>query len=75
MLEEIVATVARKTGLSTEQAQVAVQEVVAFLKQRLPAPLAGQLDMLTAGTSPSAGGTGLAGGAESLLGNMFGNKG
>ncbi len=38
-----------KTGISTEQARTAVTTVVGFLKGKLPAPLAGQIDGLLAG--------------------------
>ena len=76
MLDELVAEVAQKTGLSPEQAQAAVQAVVGFLKERLPAPIASHLDLLTgtAASATAAGGTGLVAEAESMLGGMFGPK-
>lgn len=38
--------VAEKAGISEEQAKMAVNTVVSFLKERLPEPIAGQLDMV-----------------------------
>lgn len=48
-MDELVKLVAEKTGISTEQARTAVTTVVGFLKGKLPAPLAGQIDGLLAG--------------------------
>lgn len=57
-MEEIVKLVCEKTGLSKENATVAVETVVGYLKAKLPAPLAGQIDSLLAGGAPSLGGAG-----------------
>ena len=43
-MEELVALVVKKTGLPKEQAAVAVLTVVNFLKSKLPAPIAAQVD-------------------------------
>ena len=43
-MDELVRQVAERTGISEEQARGAVETVVGFLKDRLPAPIAGQLD-------------------------------
>jgi hypothetical protein len=59
-MEELVKQVAAKTGISEEQARGAVTTVLGFLKDRLPAPIAGQLDNVVA--------TG--GGAAATLGDM-----
>jgi hypothetical protein len=45
-MDELVKLVAAKTGLSEEMAATAVQTVLDFLKQRLPAPIAERLDDL-----------------------------
>jgi hypothetical protein len=67
-MDELVKLVAQKTGISQDQARTAVQTVVDFLKQRLPAPVAAQVDGVLSGKGPDLGG--LAGG----LGGMFGKK-
>lgn len=43
-MEEIVALVSQKTGLNKEQSQMAVNLVLDFVKKKLPAPVAAQLD-------------------------------
>jgi nucleoid DNA-binding protein len=52
-MKELINIIVQKTGISQENAQQAVQVMLGFLKTKLPAPLAGQLDsFLSAGTSP-----------------------
>jgi ribosomal protein L31E len=63
-MDEIINLVVQKTGISRDQAKTAVETVVNFLKQKLPAPLAGQIDSLLN-----------SGGAQDMLkglGNMLG---
>ena len=48
-MEELIQLVAQKTGLSEEMAEVAVDTVVDFLKDKLPGPAAAQLDALLEG--------------------------
>ncbi len=43
-MDMLVNLVAQKTGLSQDMAKVAVTTVIDFLKQRLPAPIAAQID-------------------------------
>ena len=74
-MEELVRQVVERTGISEAQARTAVETVVGFLKERLPAPIAGQVD----GALGAAGGAigGLAGQAGDMLGGlggMFGGK-
>lgn len=47
-MNELIKNVAGKTGISEDQAQQAVSAVVAFLKEKLPAPVSAQLDSLLA---------------------------
>ena len=49
-MDEIVKLVVAKTGISEEQARGAVTTVINFLKQKLPAPIAGQIDGVLAGS-------------------------
>lgn len=48
-MDELVKLVVEKTGIPEAQAKIAVQTVIGFLKEKLPAPLAGQLDALLSG--------------------------
>ncbi len=66
-MDELVKAVADKTGLPEAQAKKAADAVLEFLKEKLPAPIAGQLDNLL--ENP-----GIADQASELLGNLFGNK-
>jgi hypothetical protein len=63
-MDELVNLVAKKTGLSEEMAQVAVNTVVDYLKDKLPGPAGAQLDALLKGGDASD----LLGGLGSLLG-------
>jgi uncharacterized protein (DUF2267 family) len=49
-MEEIVKLVAERAGISEEAARKAVEIVVSVLKERLPAPLAGQIDAALSGS-------------------------
>jgi uncharacterized protein (DUF2267 family) len=70
-MDELVKLVAQKTGLSEDKAKVAVETVLGSVKDRLPAPVAGQIDSILGGEE---GAPGLGGVAQSL-GGMFGKKG
>jgi uncharacterized protein (DUF2267 family) len=45
-MNELTKKLADRVGISEDQAQKAVDVVVAFLKERLPGPISGQLDSL-----------------------------
>ncbi len=45
-MEELVKLVSQKTGIPEAQARTAVETVINWLKAKLPAPVAGQLDTL-----------------------------
>ena len=62
-MDELVKLVQQKTGISEEQARTAVTTVISFLKERLPAPIAGQVEGLL--NNPGAAGA---------LGGLFGGK-
>ncbi len=62
-MDELVKLVSQKTGISEDQARQAVTVVVNFLKERLPAPLAGQIDNVI--NNPGVAGA---------LGGLFGGK-
>lgn len=48
-MEELINLVTQKTGLAPDKARAAVDTVLGFLKTRLPAPLASQLDGVLSG--------------------------
>jgi len=51
MNEQVINMIVKKTGISQENAQKAVLVVFDFLKTKLPAPIAGQVDsFLNTGT-------------------------
>lgn len=71
-MNELITQVSQKTGLTTEQATAVVQTVIAFLKGKLPSPIAGQIDSLLSG-----GTTGLDAAkvnVTSAIGSVFGKK-
>ncbi len=60
-MEELVKLVSQRAGISEGQAKAAVETVVGFLKDKLPAPIAGQIDGLLSGKSPGDLAQGLGG--------------
>ena len=70
-MDELIKRITEKTGISEDQARSAVNMVAGFLKERLPGPLAGQVDNVL------SGGGGMAdklGDAASKVGNIFGGS-
>ncbi|HYD94660.1 MAG TPA: hypothetical protein VEC01_04990 [Noviherbaspirillum sp.] len=74
-MNEIIQRVIEKTGLPEDKAASAVEAAVGFIKERLPGPVASQLDSVVGGggTGDSGGASGM-GGIASGIGGMFGNK-
>lgn len=66
-MDELIAFVVKKTGLPKEQAKMAVDTDLTFIKQKLPALLAAQVD-------PVLGGSGYLGAAADMPGGLFGRK-
>lgn len=64
-MDDLVKMISEKAGISEEQAQKAAEAAVEFLKERAPAPIAGQIDNLLEGG---------AGGLGGIVGGLFGNK-
>lgn len=64
-MNELVQQVTQRTGLSEDKAQMAVDTVVNFLKQRLPGPLSSQIDSALGGGS---------GGISGAIGDVLGKK-
>jgi nucleoid DNA-binding protein len=65
-MNEIVHLVAQKTGLSEEKAQQATEVVINYLKDKLPGPLASQLNQFTGSAASTEGG--------GVLDRIFGEK-
>jgi nucleoid DNA-binding protein len=68
-MDELVQLVAEKAGVSEDQARQAVDTVVEYLKEKLPEPIAGQVDKVLSGS----GDVDVQGLAQSL-GGMLGKK-
>ena len=77
MMDELLNRVSEKTGLGPDQSKAAVESVLGFLKEKLPAPLAASLDSLVGGgaTSAESGVGGMARRVSAALGNVLGPKG
>jgi hypothetical protein len=67
-MDELVKLVSQKTGIPEDTARTAVQTVVGYLKQKLPAPIAAQIDTVLAGGGPGLGD------AAKGLGGMLGKR-
>ena len=62
-MDEIVKLVSQKTGLNKDMSGQAVKVVLDYLKKKLPAPVAAQVDMVLK-----------SGSAADALGGLFGTK-
>jgi uncharacterized protein (DUF2267 family) len=65
-MDELVKLVSQKAGIPEAQARQAVETVLGFLKEKLPAPVAGQLDAALKGDMSGLGD--MAGGLGGFLG-------
>ena len=48
-MDELIKKVAERTGLGEDKARTAVDTVIGFLKEKLPAPIGGQIDNVVGG--------------------------
>ncbi|HNS37552.1 MAG TPA: hypothetical protein PKH92_07135 [Anaerolineaceae bacterium] len=64
-MEELVKLVSKKTGLSADMSKVAIETVLGFLKKKLPAPIAAQVDAVLKGDAAGVAGT---------IGSLLGGK-
>jgi uncharacterized protein (DUF2267 family) len=62
-MDELIKLVSSRVGISETQAEEAVEMVLGFLKEKLPAPVAGQLDAALEGDLGDVAG---------MLGGLFG---
>jgi hypothetical protein len=70
---EVAGLVAKKVGIPADKAQLAVDVVVNFLKQKLPPTIAGEVDAVLSGNVDLSDGIGLDD-AAGLLGGLLGGK-
>ena len=71
MQQTLIDQIVQRVGVSPEKAQVAVEVVVGYLKERLPGPASALLDNAVSGEAAKAG---LLGQAAQQLGGLFGKS-
>lgn len=69
-MDELIKLVSDKVGISEDMAKQAVEVVIGYLKDKLPAPIAGQIDGVLGG----AGGAKDLGGITKGLGGLLGKN-
>ena len=69
-MDELVKRITEKTGISEDQARTAITTVTGFLKEKLPAPIAGQIDSVVSGAGGAVADK--IGDVASKVGGMFG---
>jgi hypothetical protein len=78
-MDELIKQVSTRSGISESQARTAIETVVGFIKERLPSPIAGQVDNVLNSQAGAIGSgidsvTDRAGDLMGGLGGMFGKK-
>ena len=73
-MDELVKLVMEKTNMPEAQARQAVETVIDFLKQKLPAPIAGQLDGVLKNDAVMGQAGGVLDKGVSALGGLLGKK-
>jgi hypothetical protein len=76
-MDELINLVSEKTGIPHDTAKQAVDVVIGFLKQRLPAPVGSQIDKVLAMQVPGGVANqvqGATGEPSGILGHLFGKK-
>jgi hypothetical protein len=67
-MDELIKLVSQKTGISEEMSRMAVEVVLGYLKEKLPTPVAGQIDTVLSGAGTATNIGDLAKGLGGLLG-------
>ena len=67
-MDELIKLVSKKANISADQAKQAVDSVLAFLKDKLPAPVLDQIKAALSGKQVDAGAV------SNALGGLFGGK-
>ena len=73
-MNQVVQLVTERTGISEDKAQQAVETVVGWLKEQLPAGLGSQLDSVIDGKGGGQAGGGIGGMAGGLGGMLGGDR-
>ncbi len=69
-MDQLTQLVAQKTGISEQQAQTAVSTVMGFIREKLPAPVAAQVEAALGNPATLGQAASMLGG----LGDMFGGS-
>jgi len=69
-MEELIKRITEQTGISSDQAKSAINMVSGYLKEKLPAPLASQVENVLNGGGMSD----TLGNAASRIGGLFGGS-
>jgi hypothetical protein len=74
-MDELIKRIAEKTGLPEDKAKMAAETAIGFLKEKLPAPIASQLDSVVGGNSGSSSSESesIVDKAKDMIGGMFGS--
>jgi hypothetical protein len=72
-MNELISQIAQKTGIGEDKARQAAETAISFLKTKLPAPMASQLDSALEG-GESSGERGMGEKLKEGLGGAFGKK-
>jgi hypothetical protein len=72
-MDDLIQQITAKTGISDDQARQAIDMAMGFVKDKLPEPIASQLDGFIGGSGGSdGGGGGMMGMVQDQLGGMMG---
>jgi hypothetical protein len=73
-MDKLLELVQEKAGITAEQAKKAVDTVMDFMKDKLPAPIASQIEKFMGGGDEGGGeeGGGMLGGVTDKLGGLMG---
>ncbi|HEV8190347.1 MAG TPA: hypothetical protein VGP82_02530 [Ktedonobacterales bacterium] len=71
-MDQLIDQVSQRAGITPDQARQAIAAVSDFVKTKVPAPVAAQLDSLLGGQSGQSSG-GMMDQARGAMGEMFGN--
>jgi hypothetical protein len=71
-MDELIQQITAKTGISDDQARQAIDMAMGFVKDKLPEPIASQLDGFISGGGSAGAGGGMMGMVQDQLGGMMG---
>ena len=73
-MDDLIKLVSSKAGIQEAQAKTAVETVMGFLKEKLPAPIAGQLDVALSNEAVLGQASQLIDKGVASLGGLLGQK-